>query len=674
MIEKINHYSLTTPASVYDEEALTALELAGRTASKTNEVVEAQNNLEKETTDHLKNQDDTIDKRLNGQDKRLDDFQSDVIPAVVEQNVQSKIDNGTFDEMIDRYAGDLTDRLDNLLNNTENGGTTSDAELVDARLDFTGSTSQNAGNAIRSMDKALHESIKMTQRHLLDVLNPNIERLDGSDIPILNGKIIYRPADNHSFGGTTTDLTGATYTDFIDVYEYPELFVTGDAQYHGCLVSLYDENQTYLGGYGYGVENEKVSFIQEYVNILDLQSINPRCRYIRCSSTYTALVIETPVKRDMVKYQSPREYEQHPLTVHPNGYISRNTGTQIPLNGVWQYTDMLKLSSFDHLLVSGNENENIGFICFYDEAKNYLGSLSGTSSLIESTSYTDFILYGDGSKYGFPTAKYVRFSSYSEPLTIKTPRVITLPDLCEDVSNLKLQIDRNNPLAGKKLVTCGDSFTAGDYTGYVDEWGRSGTKSDAFDQRTGTWRTWASFVVSNNNMELVNLAKCGMTMADSQENSFIRQRLYEQIPVDADYVLFQFGLNDQTSNTPLYGMWDDVVDAYGEGLFLPAFAIAVNWVMENRPKAKIGVIVSTGYLNSEYQEGLKDFCKLYGLPMFDFQNDPAIGCITNKTGVASHIRERYERLYMVNPESNQHPNLLAHERMGAMIGQWLKGM
>lgn len=45
MIEKLNHYSLTGPASVYDEEALTALELAGRTAQKVNEVIDLANNI-----------------------------------------------------------------------------------------------------------------------------------------------------------------------------------------------------------------------------------------------------------------------------------------------------------------------------------------------------------------------------------------------------------------------------------------------------------------------------------------------------------------------------------------------------------------------------------------------------------------------------------------------------
>lgn len=40
-VKPLNHYSFTTPASVYDEEALTALELAGRCAAKINELIKS---------------------------------------------------------------------------------------------------------------------------------------------------------------------------------------------------------------------------------------------------------------------------------------------------------------------------------------------------------------------------------------------------------------------------------------------------------------------------------------------------------------------------------------------------------------------------------------------------------------------------------------------------------
>lgn len=49
MLNKIGHYSMNNPASVYDEESLTALELASRAAGKVNEAVEAFNQLEEKT-------------------------------------------------------------------------------------------------------------------------------------------------------------------------------------------------------------------------------------------------------------------------------------------------------------------------------------------------------------------------------------------------------------------------------------------------------------------------------------------------------------------------------------------------------------------------------------------------------------------------------------------------
>lgn len=48
MIDKMNHYAFTNPPTVYDEEALTALELAARMGGKVNECVETINNFGKE--------------------------------------------------------------------------------------------------------------------------------------------------------------------------------------------------------------------------------------------------------------------------------------------------------------------------------------------------------------------------------------------------------------------------------------------------------------------------------------------------------------------------------------------------------------------------------------------------------------------------------------------------
>ncbi len=130
MIDKIGHYSLTNPASVYDEEALTALELAGRTAAKVNETVGAFNQLEKRTNDKMK------------------EFETSTVPKLVEKRVETYLNDGEFDEQIEEHIGDLEKRVDNLTK-VPSGSTTGDLELIDIRTGADGKTYPNAGEAVR---------------------------------------------------------------------------------------------------------------------------------------------------------------------------------------------------------------------------------------------------------------------------------------------------------------------------------------------------------------------------------------------------------------------------------------------------------------------------------------------------------------------------------------------
>lgn len=143
MIVKINHYSMANPASVYDEEALTALELAGRTAGKVNECVDKFNTLEKDTNEHLAKQDREI-------------------PVKVENAVQDHIDNGEFDHAIDEYAGELTNRVNNIVASAGDGNT----EIVDIRLGADAKTYSTAGEAVRAQIVELSEG--MRKENLID--------------------------------------------------------------------------------------------------------------------------------------------------------------------------------------------------------------------------------------------------------------------------------------------------------------------------------------------------------------------------------------------------------------------------------------------------------------------------------------------------------------------------
>lgn len=124
------HYSMCCPVSIYDEEATTALKLAGKTAKKVNELVEGFNTLETETNKHLAEQDADI-------------------PVQVANKVQEYVDGGQFDQAIDEYAGELEARLDNLVSKVPVGSTTMDAEVIDGRVGEDGKTYTNLGQAIR---------------------------------------------------------------------------------------------------------------------------------------------------------------------------------------------------------------------------------------------------------------------------------------------------------------------------------------------------------------------------------------------------------------------------------------------------------------------------------------------------------------------------------------------
>lgn len=163
MIKPLNeHYSFTNPASVHDEEALTALELAGRTTAKVNEVVRDQNALRTETEEHLERQDTTIDQRMDEQDNAITHIRTVTVPADVKAETQRQIDNGTFDTQIDKSLNNLNERVDNLLANVPEGGTTADADLLDIRVGADGTTYTASGVAVR-------EQIATREEHINDL-------------------------------------------------------------------------------------------------------------------------------------------------------------------------------------------------------------------------------------------------------------------------------------------------------------------------------------------------------------------------------------------------------------------------------------------------------------------------------------------------------------------------
>ncbi|MGV1118054.1 hypothetical protein ACQR3D_16500, partial [Clostridium perfringens] len=215
-------------------------------------------------------------------------------------------------------------------------------------------------------------------------------------------------------------------------------------------------------------------------------------------------------------------------------------------------------------------------------------------------------------KEEYPTAKFIRFCSYSfraNPLRIYT-RKTTLKDI---VKQLEEKIDilgkQSNVLYGKKWVACGDSFTEGDFTGFVDEFGQSGKNSSViYDKEMRCYKTYPWWIAKRNNMQLTNEAICGSTMALSKEylegtkddinyrNPFSLSR-YKKVPLDTDYLTLWFGLNE--TSTPLGTLQDT-----DNRTILGAWNIVLEYFITNMPYCKIGIVISDGGLRDEFANGI----------------------------------------------------------------------
>ena len=244
MIEKINHYSMANPASIYDEEALTALELAGRTAGKVNECVTQFNALEKETNEHLAKQDREI-------------------PVKVENAVNNHIHNGDFDHAIDEYAGELTDRVNNIVASAGNGNT----EIVDMRLGADGKTYATAGDATRKQFEAMR---KRSAYAFAFVNRPPVATYTESSVEVkINGTLnILFNAQSYALSNQTVTFTHSGRTIFVLLFN-----ITNNALVIKNYNEAVDEDEIM---FGYCYKDEVFVFGGGYnLDVPQVDSFNP---------------------------------------------------------------------------------------------------------------------------------------------------------------------------------------------------------------------------------------------------------------------------------------------------------------------------------------------------------------------------------------------------------------
>ena len=224
-------------------------------------------------------------------------------------------------------------------------------------------------------------------------------------------------------------------------------------------------------------------------------------------------------------------------------------------------------------------------------------------------------------------------------------------------------LEASNPLWGKHYHACGDSFTAGSYV-------------TDFDNATGEPLTANFLVAKHNNMKFTKDAIGGsyMTNVTDAKNPFSVNR-YLNIPEDTDYLTLQFGLNELgvASEPSTLGTSADATNTTMWGAYNTVF----EWILTNRPNAKVGVIISDAWMTETYANALIEICKFWGVPWLDLGGDPQvslnIGGRRGGSGItlsetAKSLRNNQFRI----SDNNSHPNAVANRWRYTALQEFLR--
>lgn len=142
------HYSMENPASIYDEEAMTALELAGRTAKAVDDCIKVVNGIPEKIAAAVKDHIDGGDF-----DRQIDEHTLEITNKL-EETERELVDevNAAKEEFtaeVESTTSTLNTRLDSLLGQVKSGTTSMDAEIIDARIGANEVTYDSLGTGLR---------------------------------------------------------------------------------------------------------------------------------------------------------------------------------------------------------------------------------------------------------------------------------------------------------------------------------------------------------------------------------------------------------------------------------------------------------------------------------------------------------------------------------------------
>ena len=310
---------------------------------------------------------------------------------------------------------------------------------------------------------------------------------------------------------------------------------------------------------------------------------------------------------------------------------------------------------------STNESVQTGNITSFTPTKD--GELY--ISMYASDNADNYAFYVEGAENVFPFNK------------TKLSDNVLLPS-AEEESNKDI-------LFGKKWAVFGDSFTQGVTTNKFTE-----------GKYNGKLKTYPYFIGNRTGIEVLSFFAGGRTLAYPADGSFTNSITcptascyYQNVPEDVDYITIYLGINDGHHESGSSGTdGEDVTGVIPIGTindtdtstYYGAWNVVLSWLMENRPFAHIGIIVSNGCDRAEYRTAQIEVARKYGVPFIDLNGDDRTPVMirSQNPNIASSVKSIINKKQAVDYDGtktgkvNTHPNDDAHEYESTFIEAWLR--
>ena len=233
--------------------------------------------------------------------------------------------------------------------------------------------------------------------------------------------------------------------------------------------------------------------------------------------------------------------------------------------------------------------------------------------------------------------------------------------------------DGSNILAGKILVTIGDSITYG-----ADMQMESNGTIENPGPNEGKYKSYGWQIAQRNNMVFYQKGISGSTMQGavnpngtdkgdiSKKNGFSKENgRYTQLPDDIDFMTIMFGWNDAA-----YGTLGTINDTTNE-TYCGGFNVVLPYLIHKYPYTTIVLIVPFG-TTVQHRQAVRDMAQKWGVGCFDMcANDLPFYYSEESDDVA--VNEEIKKLRIeLNQVNGAHPGYQGHYAIGTRLEDYLR--